>query len=169
MASGWRQDGVRMRQDGVRMCQDGVRQASHVCQGRGVGVRSASGCFRMRQEGVRVALGTRQDYLASGWRQDDVKRLGARIKLSRSSFGTRPRGFFSCLIMHPHAHPRRLPIVAHWTPSPGQTTQFHPVPNCSLWRMAKHRVPRLGRGVPGFFALTHPLTPCHQRGTWPGS
>ena len=73
MASGWRQDGVRMR-------QDGVRQASHVCQGRGVGVRSASGCVRMRQEGVRVASGRRQDNLASGWRQDDVKRRGARIK-----------------------------------------------------------------------------------------
>ena len=73
MASGWRQDGVRMR-------QDGVRQASHVCQGRGVGVRSASGCVGMRQEGVRVASGRRQDNLASGWRQDDVKRRGARIK-----------------------------------------------------------------------------------------
>ena len=60
MASGWRQYGVRMR-------QDGVRQASHVCQGRGVGVRSASGCVRMRQEGVRVASGRRQDNLVSGW------------------------------------------------------------------------------------------------------
>ena len=58
------------------MRQDGVRQASHVCQGRGVGVRSASGCVRMRQEGVRVASGRRQDNLASGWRQDDVKRRG---------------------------------------------------------------------------------------------
>ena len=72
MASGWRQDGVRMR-------QDGVRQASNVCQGRGVGVRSASGCFRMGQEGVRVASERRQDNLASGWRQDDVKRRWARI------------------------------------------------------------------------------------------
>ena len=56
-----RQDGVKMasgwRQDGVRISQDGVRQASQVCQGRGVGVRSPSGCFRMRQEGVRVASG----------------------------------------------------------------------------------------------------------------
>ena len=52
MASGWRQDGVRMR-------QDGVRQASEVCQGSGVGVRSTSRCIRMRQEGVRVASGRR--------------------------------------------------------------------------------------------------------------
>ena len=36
----------------------------------------------MRQEGVRVASGRRQDNLASGWRQDDVKRRGARIKYS---------------------------------------------------------------------------------------
>ena len=34
----------------------------------------------MRQEGVRVASGRRQDNLASGWRQDDVKRRGARIR-----------------------------------------------------------------------------------------
>ena len=72
MASGLRQDGVMMR-------QDGVRQASEVCQGSGVGVRSTSGCVRMRQEGVRVASGRRQDNLASGWRQDDFKRQGARI------------------------------------------------------------------------------------------
>ena len=52
MASGWRQDGVRMR-------QDGVRQASEVCQGSGVGARSTSRCVRMRQEGVRVAPGRR--------------------------------------------------------------------------------------------------------------
>ena len=52
MASGWHQDGVRMR-------QDGVRQASEVCQGSGVGVRSTSRCIRMRQEGVRVASGRR--------------------------------------------------------------------------------------------------------------
>ena len=78
---------VRMRQEGVRMAsgwrQDasgGVRQASEVCQGSGVGVRSTSQCVRMRQEGVRVASGRRQDNLASGWRQDDVKRRGARIK-----------------------------------------------------------------------------------------
>ena len=32
----------------------------------------------MRQEGVRVASGRRQDNLASGWRQEDVKRRGAR-------------------------------------------------------------------------------------------
>ena len=55
------------------MRQDAVGQATHVCQGRGVGARSASGCVRMRQEGVRVASGRRQDNLASGWRQDDVK------------------------------------------------------------------------------------------------
>ena len=73
MASGWRQDGVRMR-------QDGIRQAPEVCQGSGVRVRSTSGCVRMRQEGVRVASGRRQDDLASGWRQDDVKRRGARMK-----------------------------------------------------------------------------------------
>ena len=72
MASGW-------RQDGVRVCQDGIRQASEVCQGSSVGVRSTSRCVRMRQEGVRVASGRRQDNLASGWRQDDVKRRGARI------------------------------------------------------------------------------------------
>ena len=70
MASGWRQDGVRMR-------QDGFGQGSHVCHGSGVGVRSASGCVRMRQEGVRVASGRRQDNLASCWRQDDVKQRGA--------------------------------------------------------------------------------------------
>ena len=84
MASGWHQDGVRMasgwRQDGVRMRQDGVRQASEVCQGSDVGVRSTSGCVRMRQEGVKVASGRRQDNSASGWCQDDVKRRGARIK-----------------------------------------------------------------------------------------
>ena len=73
MASGWRQDGVRMR-------QDGVRQASEVCQGSGVGVRCTSGCVRIRQKGVRVVSGRRQGNLASGWRQDDVKRRGARIK-----------------------------------------------------------------------------------------
>ena len=62
------------------MHQDGVEETSYVCQGRGVGVRGVSGCIRMRQEGVRVASGRRQDNLASGWRQDDVKRRGARIK-----------------------------------------------------------------------------------------
>ena len=34
----------------------------------------------MHQEGVRVASGRRQDNLASGWRQDDVKQRGAPIK-----------------------------------------------------------------------------------------
>ena len=57
MASGWCQNGVRMR-------QFGVGQASEVCQGRGVGVRSAAGCDRMCQEGVKVASGRRQDNLA---------------------------------------------------------------------------------------------------------
>ena len=72
MASGWRQDGVRMR-------LDGVGQVWEMCQGSGVGVRSTSGCVRMFQGGVRVASGRRQDNLASGCRQDDVKRRGARI------------------------------------------------------------------------------------------
>ena len=58
-ASGW-------RQDGVRMCQDGVRQASEVCQGSGVGVRSTSGCVRMCQEGVRKASGQFSVRMASG-------------------------------------------------------------------------------------------------------
>ena len=35
----------------------------------------------MRQKGVRVASGRRQDHLALGWRQDDVKRRKARIKV----------------------------------------------------------------------------------------
>ena len=38
----------------------------------------------MRQKGVRVASGRRQDDLASGWRQDDVKRRGARINCCSS-------------------------------------------------------------------------------------
>ena len=59
MASGWRQDGVRVRQD----C---VKQASEVCQGRGVGVRNAVKCVRMRQEGVRMVSGRHQDNPASG-------------------------------------------------------------------------------------------------------
>ena len=85
----WRQERVRMRQDGVRMAsgwrEDGVRQASHVGQGRVVGVRSASGCVRMCQEGVKLASGRLQVTLASGWRQDDVKRPGAGIKWASSS------------------------------------------------------------------------------------
>ena len=91
MASGWRQDGVRMR-------QDGVRQASHVCQGRGVGVRSASGCVTMRQEGVRVASGRRQDNLASGWRQDDVKRRRARVNCRREQGPTDHPGWRDALV-----------------------------------------------------------------------
>ena len=86
MASAWRQDGVRMR-------EDSVRQASEVCQGSGVGVRSTSGCVRMHQEGVRVASGRRQDHLASGWRQDDVKRRGARMKCDDLGEPTKRGGF----------------------------------------------------------------------------
>ena len=41
----------------------------------------------MRQEGVRMASGRRQDNLASGWRQDDVKRRGARIKWLEQGVG----------------------------------------------------------------------------------
>ena len=48
------------------MRQIGVRQASEVCQDSGLGVRSASGCVRMRQEGVRVASKRLQDNLGSG-------------------------------------------------------------------------------------------------------
>ena len=59
-----RQERIRMRQDGVGMAsgrrQDGVRQASEVCQGKGVGVRSASGCVRMRREVVWPASGVRR-------------------------------------------------------------------------------------------------------------
>ena len=40
----------------------------------------------MRQEGVRMASGRRQDNLASGWRQDDVKRRGARINYPAISY-----------------------------------------------------------------------------------
>ena len=32
-----------------------------------------------RQDGVRMASGRRQDNLASGWREDDIKRHGARV------------------------------------------------------------------------------------------
>ena len=83
MASGWRQDGVRMRQDGR---QDAVRMMGSLASGwRQV----ASGCVRMasgkrqnsvrmasgwRQGGVRMASGWRQDIMVvSGWRQDSVR------------------------------------------------------------------------------------------------
>ena len=52
----------------------------HMCVRVEVLASGASGRVRMRQEAVRVASGRRQDNFASGWRQDDVKRRGARIK-----------------------------------------------------------------------------------------
>ena len=69
MASGWRQDGVRMRLDG---CQDAVRMMGSLASGwRQV----ASGCVRMasgkHQNSVRMASGSVR--MASGWRQDGVK------------------------------------------------------------------------------------------------
>ena len=67
MASGWRQGGVKERQDSP-MASETRQDAS---EWRQDGVRMASGCVRMRREGVRVASGRRQDNLASGWRQDD--------------------------------------------------------------------------------------------------
>ena len=72
MASGWRQDGVRMRQHGR---QDAVRMMGSLASGwRQV----ASGCVRMasgkRQNSVRMASGRRQDIMvASAWRQDGVR------------------------------------------------------------------------------------------------
>ena len=57
------------------MRRDGVKEASEVCQVVGVGVQSASRCVRMRQEGVRVALGRLQDYF---WPQDGV-RMASRM------------------------------------------------------------------------------------------
>ena len=81
MASGWRQGGVRglsrwscRRQERVRMRQD------------------ASGT---RQDGVRKASGRRQEYLASGWRQDDVKRRRARINYP-ATFHKEEHIFISC-------------------------------------------------------------------------
>ena len=122
MASGWRQDGVRMR-------RDEARQASEVCQGSGVGVRSTSRCVRMRQKGVRVASGRRRDNLASGWRQDDVKRRGAQIKWTQGTtgFGVSRRERSVCVVelqVHVrastkicHAHiPTRL--VSCWNRGP---------------------------------------------------
>ena len=53
--------------------------------------------------------------------------------------------------------------MAHWTPSPWGITHFCSIHSCSRGKMAKHWVPRLGRGVRGLFRLTHPLTPCHRR------
>ena len=75
MASEWRPDDVRnvsrMASGCVRMRQDGVRMTSGKCQDS---VRMASG---WRQDGVRecqdspMASETRQD--ASRWRQDGVR------------------------------------------------------------------------------------------------
>ena len=62
------------------MRQDGVRTASLVSHGRDVGIRGASICVRMRQEGVRVASGRHHDNFASGWPQDDVKQHRAPNK-----------------------------------------------------------------------------------------
>ena len=69
MASGWRQDGVRMRQD---RRQDAVRMMGSLASGwRQV----ASGCVRMasgkRQNSIRMASGSVR--VASGWRQDGVR------------------------------------------------------------------------------------------------
>ena len=59
IASGSRQDASRWRQQGIRMTSgwrlDGVREASEVFEDSPVSVRSASGCAKLRQEGVRVA------------------------------------------------------------------------------------------------------------------
>ena len=55
----------------------------------------------MRQEGVRVASGRRQDNLASGWRQDDVKRRGARINWTSAYNGKPPSTYLlSCTHIH---------------------------------------------------------------------
>ena len=69
MASGWRQDGVRMRQDGR---QDAIRMMGSLASGwRQV----VSGCVRKasgkRQNSVRMASGSVR--VASGWRQGGVR------------------------------------------------------------------------------------------------
>ena len=84
MASGWRQDDVRnvsrMASGCVRMRQDGVRMTSGKCQDS---VRMASG---WRQDGVRechdspMASGMRQD--ASGWRQDGVRMASGCVRMA---------------------------------------------------------------------------------------
>ena len=71
MASGWRQEGVRMRQDGR---QDAVRMMGSLASGwRQV----AYGCVRMasekRQNSARMAPGSVR--VASGWRQGGVRIL----------------------------------------------------------------------------------------------
>ena len=43
----------------------------------------------MRQQGVTVASRRRHDNVASGWRQVDVKRRGARIKLAMTTYPSR--------------------------------------------------------------------------------
>ena len=69
MASGWRQDGVRMRQ---KRRQDAVRIVGSLTSGwRQV----ASGCVRMasgkRQNSIRMVSGSVR--VASGWHQDGVR------------------------------------------------------------------------------------------------
>ena len=84
MASGWRQDDVRnvlrMASGCVRMRQDGVRMTSGKCQDS---VRMASG---WRQDGVRecqdspMASGICQD--SSGWGQDGVKKASGCVRMA---------------------------------------------------------------------------------------
>ena len=84
MASGWHQDDVRkvsrMASGCIRMRQDGVRMTSGKCQD---GVRMAS---RWRQDGVSerqdspMASGMRQD--ASGWRQDCVRMASECVRMA---------------------------------------------------------------------------------------
>ena len=76
MASGWRQDGVRMPQDGVRMREDRRQDAVRMMGSLASGWRQvASGCVRMasgkRQNSIRMASGGVR--VASGWRQDGVR------------------------------------------------------------------------------------------------
>ena len=77
MASGWRQDDVRnvsrMASGCVRMRQDGVRMTSGKCQDSvRIGVRE-------RQDSP-MASGTRQD--ASGWRQDGVRMASGCVRMT---------------------------------------------------------------------------------------
>ena len=88
MASGWRQDGVRMasgwRQDGVRMRQNGRQDAVRMMGSLASGWRQvASGCVRMasgkHQNSVRMASGSVR--LASGWRQGGVRILSIALQV----------------------------------------------------------------------------------------
>ena len=84
MASGWRQHDVknvsRMASGCVRMRQDGVRMTSGKCQDS---VRMSSG---WHQDGVRerrdsqMASGMHQD--ASGWRQDGVRMASGCVRMA---------------------------------------------------------------------------------------